>query len=118
MKLGRILEFKQTSLFSAEAEDNLVNDLAKKFLGISRWQIQRVLREMKGILENRTDGNYPHSQLRRWTELALKDEEKGRKSKVTKLSQNHSSKQSKIIVDWRMRSAGEDLKASTFETKR
>ena len=119
MKLERILKFKQASLFPTE--DDLVNDLTRKFPGISRWQIQQTLREMRSILQNKTDSKYSHRELMRWTEIALRDLQHAveERAKVAKLLEKPSSRKSrKTIIDWRMLGAGEDKEASTFETKR
>ncbi|MBU1089794.1 hypothetical protein KKF38_03305 [Patescibacteria group bacterium] len=91
MKLKEAPHLKQTSLFPTE--NNLVDDLSKKFPNIPRLQIQQMLRETKFILEKKTDGNYSHRQLMYWTGIILQDLQHPKKrSEIVKLSRKPSRK--------------------------
>ena len=104
MKLERIMEFKQTSLFSTEAEDDLVNDLAKKFPRIPRGRIQWTLQNVKNFLKKETGGNYSHKQLKDWVDSALR---KDKKSESVKNLRSCFRKPVSQVIDYKSAAAND-----------
>ncbi|MFH1546002.1 MAG: hypothetical protein ABIE14_01335 [Patescibacteria group bacterium] len=111
MKLKKAPQLKQTSLFPTE--NNLVDDLSKKFPGISRWQIQRTLEEIESFFKNRASRNYSHKHLKQMTEVALRrfayelGQKKGR-SEITGLLQKSSPKIVPRVSDYKSAAANDD----------
>ena len=100
------MTFRQMSLFPSDAD--LACDLNKKFPKALRCRIDRALREVRGILELKTDGEYSNSQLRHWTEIVLRDMEylpirKERRKRFGRVSQESTSR-----ADYKSAAANDD----------